>query len=152
MALLEKIKTDLKDALKGGRQVEVSTLRMMLAAIKNRQIDLKKRDDLSDPEVLEILQGLCKKHKDSIEQFQRGGREDLVKKETEELNVVKTYMPEEIGVDEIDRIVAQKIAELKPAGIKDMGKLMQAVMSVLKGKADGRIVSERVKTALQGTP
>lgn len=146
--LLSKIKEDLKKAQKNKEETKVSILRMLLAEIKNEEIALKKKEGLTDDEVLSVIQRNVKRHKDSIESFKKGKREDLVEKEEEELKILKNYLPEELSEEELEKIVSQKIEELKASGPSDFGKVMGAVMAEVKGRAEGKKVAQIVKEKL----
>jgi uncharacterized protein YqeY len=146
MSLREKIDEDIKAALKSGAKDKVSALRMLSAALKNKQID--KRRPLTDDEVVETVRSLLKQRKDSIEQFAKGGRQDLVDKETAEVAILEVYLPQQLSRDEIETLVRSAIAESGAQGAKDMGKVMKALMPKLGGRADGKLVSELVKAGL----
>jgi uncharacterized protein YqeY len=146
MGLREKIDSDVKEALKSGAKDKLSTLRMLNAALKNKQID--KRRPLSDDEVVETVRSLIKQRKDSIEQFAKGGRQDLVDKETAEAAVLEGYLPQQLSREEIESMVRDAIAQTGAQGAKDMGKVMKALIPVIGGRADGKLVSELVKHAL----
>ena len=146
MSVFERLEDDLKTALKGGDKDRVSVIRMAKAAVKNREIE--KRDPLNDEEVCSVLMSLARRAKDSIEQFSKGGRQELADKEERELAIIQAYLPQQLSADEIRGIVKDVIPELGAAGPGDMGKVMRSVMSKVKGKADGRLVSELVKEAL----
>ena len=147
MSLLEKIDGDLRSAMKASDSLKVSVLRMAKAAIKNRQIDFGK--ELSDDDIIPVLSTLAKQRRESIEQFSKGGRQDLADKESLELAILQSYLPEQITPEELDRIVREAIKESSAAGAKDMGKVMRLVMSRTKGAADGRLVSQRVTELLE---
>ncbi|MBI4709768.1 MAG: GatB/YqeY domain-containing protein [Nitrospirae bacterium] len=138
---------DLKAALKAGDKDTVSVIRMVRALIKNREID--KKASLSDEEIYTILNSMIRQTKDSIEQFSKGGREDLVRQETKELAIVQSYLPPQISEDELKVMVSGAIAEAGAAGIKDMGKVMKLITPKVKGQVDGRLLSDFVKQALE---
>ncbi len=146
MGLRERIDTDIKDALKSGAKDKLSTLRMLNAALKNKQID--KRRPLTDEEVVETVRSLIKQRKDSIEQFAKGGRQDLVDKETAEVAVLEVYLPRQLSHEEIAAMVRDAIVQTGAQGAKDMGKVMKALVPAVGGRADGKLVSELVKKAL----
>jgi uncharacterized protein YqeY len=146
MGLRETIDADTKGALKSGAKDKVSTLRMLNAALKNKQID--KRGALTEEEVVETVRSLIKQRKDSIEQFAKGGRQDLVDKETAEVAVLQAYLPPQLSREELDAMVRDAIARTGAQGAKDMGKVMKALLPMVGGRADGRLVSELVKNAL----
>jgi uncharacterized protein YqeY len=146
MGLREKIEADTKDALKSGAKDKVSTLRMLNAALKNKQID--KRRPLTEEEVLETVRSLIKQRKDSIEQFAKGGRQDLVDKEAAEVVVLEAYLPMQLSREELEAMVRAAITQTGAQGAKDMGKVMKALIPMVGGRADGKLVSELVKNAL----
>jgi len=146
MGLREQIDGDIKDAMKAGAKDKVSALRMLSAALKNRQIE--KRAPLTDGEVQDTVRSLIKQRKDSIEQFTKGGRQDLVDKETAEVAFLEVYLPQQLAKDEVEKIVREIIAQTGAQGAKDMGKVMKALVPVLAGRADNKLVSELVKHAL----
>jgi len=147
MSLLQKLDDDLKSAMKASDSLKVSVLRMAKSSIKNREIDTRK--ELSDDDIIHILNTLAKQRRESIEQFSKGGRQDLVEKETRELAILQSYLPEQMTSDELDRIVLEAIKESSAAGTNDIGKVMRIVMPRTKGAADGRLVSQRVKELLE---
>ena len=146
MELRERIEADTKVALKSGDKAKVSTLRMLNAALKNKQID--KRRPLTGEEVVETARSLIKQRKDSIEQFAKGGRQDLVDKETAEVPVLEAYLPVQLSREELETMVRDAIAQTGAQGSRDMGKVMKALISMVGGRADGKLVSELVKSAL----
>jgi len=146
MGLREKIDADVKVALKTGAKDKVSTLRMLNAALKNKQID--KRRPLTEEEVVETVRSLIKQRKDSIEQFAKGGRQDLVEKETAEAAVLETYLPQQLSREEVEGMVREAIEQTGAQGSRDMGKVMKALIPLIGGRADGKLVSELVKHAL----
>jgi len=146
MGLQDKIEADTKDALKSGAKDKVSTLRMLNAALKNKQID--KRRPLTEDEVVETVRSLIKQRKDSVEQFAKGGRQDLVDKETAEIAVLEAYLPAQLSREELDAMVRDAVAQTGAQGAKDMGKVMKALIPMVGGRADGKLVSELVKHAL----
>ena len=147
MSLLPDIERDFKDALKKSDKVKLSVLRMAKAAMKNRQIE--KGDDLSEEDVLSVLYTMAKQRRESIEQFSRGGREELASQEKQELEIVLTYMPAQMSTDEIDRIIGEAIRETSAQGLQDLGKVMRVVMHRTKGAADGKTVNQRAKELLE---
>lgn len=146
MGLREKIDTDTKEALKSGAKDKLSTLRMLNAALKNKQID--KRRSLTEEEVFETVRSLIKQRKDSIEQFAKGGRQDLVDKEAAEVAVLEVYLPQQLSREELEVMVRDAIAQTGAQGARDMGKVMKALIPMMGGRADGKLVSELVKNAL----
>ena len=147
MSFLQRLDDDLKAALKASDSLKVSVLRMTKAALKNRQID--KGGDLSEEDVSAVLSTAAKQRRESIEQFSKGGREDLAAKERLELIILQSYLPKQLSPEELDGIIIGAIKEISAKGLKDMGKVMRLVMSRAKGAADGKIVGQRVKDLLE---
>jgi len=145
----EKLSDDYKDALRSGDKIKVSTLRMIKAAVKNREIE--KGSLLSDDEIYAVFRSFVKRANESIEQFSKAGRMDLAEKEKEELSIMQVYLPLQPGEDEIRKLVKEIISETGAAGPKEMGKVMKAVMAKTKGLADGKLVSNLVKEMLEAT-
>ncbi len=146
MGLKEDLSVNVVTALKAKDKETVSTLRFLLSAVKNKEKDLRR--DITDEEVQAVALAQVKQRQDSIEQFEKGGRDDLADKERAELEILKDYMPEQLTDDEVRSIVKAAIAETGATSMKDMGKLMQAAMAKAKGKADGKVVSAIVKELL----
>ena len=119
---------------------------MLLSDIHNQEIQSKK--DLTDDQVIGVLASSAKKHRDSIEQFKEGGRADLVAREEAELRIIETYLPAQLAPADVKKAVMAVVAELKPQGQKDFGKVMQAVMAKIKGQASGNLISQLVREAL----
>ena len=148
MTLNEQIAADLTAAMKAKDAARLSALRMLKAAVTNKGM-VEKGRDLNDAEVLQVVASLVKQRRDSIEQFAKAGRTDLVEKETGEIAVLEHYLPPAVGADEIDAAVAEAIAETGASSPKEMGKVMKAVMPKLAGKnVDGRAVNEAVRRKL----
>lgn len=147
MPLLQKIDEDLKSALKASNQIRVSALRMLKAALKNKQIE--KRRELSEDDIIDVLISLSKQRQESIDMFLKGGREELAEKEREELSILQSYLPKQLSNDEIDSIILEVIKNSDAKDIKDMGKVMKIVMSRIKGMADGKYVNKRVRELLE---
>ena len=149
MTLKEQITADLTAAMKAREAERTSTLRMVKAAFMNREIE--KRAALDEDESLKLLRSMVKQRRDSIEQYTKGGRQDLVDKEQAEIEVIEAYLPQGASAEVIEAAIAEAIAETSAASVKDMGKVMKAVQAKLAGKnADGRTVSEIVKSKLNG--
>ena len=144
---IEKIDSDLKKAIKEKDAPRLSVLRLLKTAISNKMIELKV-DKLEDNDIITLIRKDIKRHQDSIEQFKKGGRGDLVKKEGEELEVLKSYLPKEASPEEIKEIVKKVIEETNTSGKKDFGKVMKATMERLKGSSDGKTVSSIVNELL----
>jgi uncharacterized protein YqeY len=147
MSLSKQIVSDLTAAMKAQDAARTSTLRMVKAAMMNRQIE--KGAELDDEDMQKLLRSLVKQRRDSIEQYEKAGRQELVDKETAEIAVIETYLPATASQEEIEEAVRAAIAETQASSMKDMGKVMKAVQAALAGKnADGRLVSEVVKSKL----
>ncbi len=145
---LEKIKADLTGVLKAGDAVSALTLRYLLAEVHNAEIAKGKDAVLTEEELVQVLQKQAKQRRESIEAYQKGDREDLVVKEQRELEVIQSYLPEQMGEEEIRKIVEEAVSAIGASGIQDMGKAMSEVMAKVKGKADGSVVSRLVKEKL----
>jgi len=146
MSLQETIQNQLIIATKKKDAVHVGTLRMLRAAIKNREVELQA--GLDDQEILRLIRTQIKQRKESIRQFKEGGRDDLVNKEEQELAVLMSFMPEQLSVEAINDVVAAVIQELGAKDMKDMGRVMKKVMGQLVGSADGKLVNEMVRKHL----
>jgi len=149
MSLYEKIQQDLKKALKEKEAIKLSTLRFLLSAIRNREIELKKRGKLTDKEIIGVIRQQVKQHQESIEAYQAGKREDLVSKEEEEMKILNTYLPQELSPEELEKIINQTIKDVKASGPADFGKVMGQVIKKAKGRAEGKVVAELVKEKLE---
>jgi hypothetical protein len=149
MSMNDRVGADITAAMKARDTARLSALRMLKAAVMNKGVE--KGRDLDDAEVLQVIAGLVKQRRDSIEQFSKAGRTDLVDKETGELHVLQAYLPAAATPEEINAAVAEAIAETGASSPKDMGKVMKAVMPKLAGKnADGKAVNEAVRRSLGG--
>lgn len=149
MTLREQIISDMTSSMKAQDAPRTSTLRMVKAAMMNRQIE--KGGELDDEEMSKLLRSLVKQRRDSVEQYEKGGRHDLADKEKAEIQVIEAYLPQAASPEEIETAVAAAIAESGASAMKDMGKVMKLVQVELAGKnADGRMVSEIVKSKLGG--
>ncbi len=146
MSLKERLKADMKEAMKAKDKVKLSTIRMINSLIKNAEIE--KRGELTDEEIIQLLMKYAKQRKESIEMYEKGGRQDLVEKEKAELAVVESYLPKQMSEEEIREVVKQTIEEVGASSVKDMGKVMKAVMPKVKGRADGSVVNRIVKELL----
>lgn len=146
MSLFEQIQADMKNALKGGRKTELSTLRLLVSDLRNAE--KTKKQPIDDPEVIEIVQRQIKRRKEAAEQYDQAGRDELASKELEELDILKNYLPMQLTEDEVRNIVRSAINESAAQGPSDMGKVMGKVMPQVKGKTDGSLVSTVVKEEL----
>jgi uncharacterized protein YqeY len=147
MSLKERITSDMTAAMKSKEAGRLSTLRMVKAAVQNREIE--KGGELSDEELTKVLQSLVKQRRDSVEQYEKAGREELAEKERAEISVIEEYLPRAATREEIERAVEEAVAETGASSMKEMGAVMKAALSRLAGRnADGRTVSEIVKSKL----
>ena len=146
MPLKERITEDMKSAMRAGEKERLGTIRLVLAAIKQREVD--ERISLDDGQVLAVLEKMIKQRKESIAQFESGGRADLVAKEQAELAVLQVYLPAQMSDAEIDALIAEAVAASGASSIKDMGKVMGIVKAKAQGKADMGAVSARIKQKL----
>lgn len=142
----DQINEDLVAAMKAKDEVSVSTLRLLAAAFKNKQIELG--HELTDEEVLEVISRSAKQRKESIDAYSKGGREDLAAKEKAELEVIGKFLPEQLGEDEIGKVVDEVISQTNATSKAEMGKVIGGVMQRLKGQADGGVVSRIVSEKL----
>lgn len=147
MEIREQLMADVKDAMKSKDQLKLNTLRFLQAAVKNREIELRPNAITSD-EVMGVIKKLVKQRKESIEQYQAGGRQDLADQEAAELKVLEGYLPAQMGRDQIEKVVTEVIAALGAKTVKDMGPVMKEVVSRTAGTADNKTVSELIKSKL----
>jgi len=149
VALIDEVSTAIADAMRRQDAARLSALRMLKAALMNREVEKSRALDAS--ESLQVVTSLVKQRRDSIEQFQKGGRQDLVDKETAEIAILEHYLPPPIDPAALERAVAEAIAETGAASPKDMGRVMKAAMARLSGQpVDGRVVNELVRKKLAG--
>jgi uncharacterized protein YqeY len=146
MDINARLNAEMVIAAKAKDKVRLSAIRMLKTAMHNKEIDVMR--PLNESETLQIISVMVKQRKDSIEQFAKGGRTDLVEKEEAELNVVQEFMPAQMSDDEVESIIQKAIAEAGAVSVKDMGKVMKVLMPQLTGKADGKMVGEKVKALL----
>jgi len=147
--LKNKIREDLKDSMKKGEATRTSTIKMVIAAIANKEIELgKKEEGLSDEETLGVIRSEAKKRKDSMEEFQKAGRPELVEQEKNELTILETYLPPEIADEEILAVVKKGITDSGANGSADFGKAMKVIAPLLKGKASGNRIADILRKEL----
>jgi uncharacterized protein YqeY len=146
LKLIDRIKEDLIRSMKAKDGTRVSVLRLLLASIKNREIE--KKEALTDEEVLAEIASAAKRRKESLEAFREGERQDLVEKEEAELVILEEYLPEQISEEEVRRTVQDVVAEVGAQSPSDLGKVMKELMPRLKGKADGKMVNQIVREIL----
>jgi uncharacterized protein YqeY len=149
MSIVEQVEKDLPVALKAQEALKLSVLRMMKAALKNKQVELGRPPD--DAQAVAVLRTLVKQRHESVEQFRQGGRQDLADKEEAEIKIIEGYLPAAATEEEVDAAVAAAIAETGAAGPRDLGKVMKAAMAKLAGKnVDGKRVNEKARAKLGG--
>ncbi len=147
LSLLTRLNTDMKQAMKDRNKDVLAVIRMVKASLQNESIKLGK-SELSEDEELTILSRELKQRKDSLQEFKSAGREDLVKKLEDEINILQEYMPTQLTDDELEAIVQVTISEVGATSKKDMGKVMSAIMPKVKGKADGAKINQLVQKHL----
>ncbi|HKS93208.1 MAG TPA: GatB/YqeY domain-containing protein [Gammaproteobacteria bacterium] len=148
MPLKDRITTDMKDALRAGDKPRLGVIRLMLAAIKQREVD--ERIQLDDTQVLAVLDKMLKQRRESIAQYAQGRRADLVAQEQAEVAVIQSYLPAQLGEAELDKLIADAIRKSAAASMRDMGKVMGLLKPQLQGRADMGAVSARIKVKLGG--
>ena len=141
-----RLAEEYRAALRSGDKLKVSVIRLLTALIKNREVE--KRGPLTDAEVMQAVSSSCKQRQDSIEQYRQGGRQDLVDKETAELHILQSYMPQPFTAEELEELVRAAIQEAQAASPKEMGKVMTLLMPKITGRADGKVVSALVREML----
>ena len=146
MGLEERLVEEMKQAMKSNDKAKLSTIRMIRSAVKNKEIDLRK--PLDDDAISRVIQGMVKKSEESIEQFNAGKRMDLVEKETKEIEIMKSFLPQPLSREEVLKVIDQTIEETQASSLKDLGKVMKTVMPKLGGKVDGTLVNQLVKERL----
>jgi len=147
MSLTEQVQKDMVDALRNKQELRLSTLRMMKAALHNKQVE--KRGPLEEKDELQVFNTMIKQRRDSIEQFEKGNRPELAKKEAEEIVIIEAYMPKSVSEEQVVATVRATIAEMGTPTMKDMGAVMKSVMAKFAGaRVDGKLVSETVKREL----
>jgi uncharacterized protein YqeY len=150
MQLKEKILVDLKEAMKAGEAEKRDTLRLLSSAVKNEEIvKIKREGGLEDSEVMEVIARMIKQRKDSVEQYEKGGRMDLAEKEKKEIAILMVYLPAQLGEEEVKKAVTDILATLDEAKKSNFGSVMQEVMKELKGKADGKMIKEAIEEMIK---
>jgi len=147
--LLEDLRNDCKKSLKAHDSERVGALRFLLSEIQKREIELRTQRELTDEDVRAVLVKEAKKRRESIREFGKAGRGDLVEKEKRDLQIIQEYLPQPLGEDEVQRLVKQAVAEVGAASLADLGKVIGKVMSQVGGRAEGSMVAEMVKEELQ---
>ncbi len=146
MLLRDRLTEEMKDAMKAKDELRLSTIRLVRSAVRNKEIDLKR--EMDDQEVIETISSLVKQRRESIRLFTEAGRDDLVAKEEKELAILLSFLPQQLSREEVAELVVKVVAECGAQGVKDMGKVMKALMPHVAGRADGKMVSEVVKEKL----
>ncbi|MGB7293724.1 MAG: GatB/YqeY domain-containing protein [Thermodesulfobacteriota bacterium] len=150
MTLREKIPEDLKSALRSRNELELSVLRMLQAAIRNKEIEIKRgKEFLTDEEVIEVISGEVKRRKEAVSEYTKANRQDLADREKVEVDILMRYMPKQMGEEEIRLETRNVIDEVKALSLKDIGIVMKNIMPRLKGKADGSLVNRIVREELE---
>lgn len=143
MSLNDKLIADLKSSMKNGNKIAVETIRIVRASLKNTEIS--KGENLTEVEVISVLQSEAKKRKEAITEYKKADRQDLVEAEQNELNVIEEYLPRQLNENEINEKIDELFTRINPSSMKEIGKVMGPLMKELKGKADGRLVQQLVK-------
>ena len=146
MSLKDRITDDVKDAMRAKDKPRLATLRLITAAIKQQEVD--ERIELDDTQLLSLLDKMCKQRRESISQFEKAARDDLIAQEVSELAIIKSYLPEQLGEAEIAALIDETMAATGAASIKDMGKVMGQLKPKLQGRADMAAVSAMIKAKL----
>jgi hypothetical protein len=146
VSFAERLDAELKEALKARNELKLSVVRMIKASLKNKSIE--KGSALTDEDIVSVLSTLAKQRKESVEQFTRGGRQDLADKEQKELAIVLGYLPAQLSSEELDALIRSAIAECGATSVQDVGKVMKSVIQKTRGSADGKTVNQRVRELL----
>jgi hypothetical protein len=149
MSLKEKLAEEMKHALKERDRTRLSTIRLIRDAIAKREID-QGREALDDTGVIKVISAMIRKGEEAVEQFKTGGRQDLVDGESQQLDILKGFLPQQLSIEEIRSVIDEAIQEAEAVDMKDLGKVMKIVMPKVSGKADGKTVNEMVRERLSG--
>lgn len=152
MDILKKINADLVASMKSKEKdsdLKTTTLRMIKSAIKNAEIAKREKGELTEEDIIGVLTTMVKQRKDSAEQYEKADRNDLAEKENKEILIIQEYMPKQLSPDELDKIIKITIQETGVTNMKEIGKLMKELMPKIKGKADGKLVNQRIKEILE---
>jgi uncharacterized protein YqeY len=147
MGMKETILADLKVAMKNQEAEKLSAIRFLQSAIKNKEIELRP-NAITDADILAVLKKICNQHKDSIEQYTKANRKDLVDQEAAQLKIMEHYLPKQMSREDLEKIITQVIAETKASSVKDMGAVIKATIAKTAGAADNKTISEIIKTKL----
>jgi len=148
MALQQRLADEMKEAMRTGDTDRVSVIRLLRSSIKNKEIDKGKGQQLTDEEILQVISSAVKQRKESIEQFEKGGRQDLVEKEKKELSILQSFLPQPISDEELRIKIKEAIAQSGATDVKDMGKVMKLLVPQLVGRAEGSKISQFVRESL----
>ncbi|HET7176853.1 MAG TPA: GatB/YqeY domain-containing protein [Gammaproteobacteria bacterium] len=148
MTLKDQVTSDMKEAMKAGAKERLAVIRLILAAVKQKEVD--ERITLDDAQLLAVLEKMLKQRRESVTQFLQGNRKDLADKEEAEIKVIQAYMPAQLSDAELDKLVAEAVAQSGAASVKDMGKVMGILKPKVAGKADMSAVSAKIKAKLGG--
>jgi uncharacterized protein YqeY len=148
MKLKEKLSEDMRNALRAKDTLRLSTVRLLLAAVKNLEIAKGKDEELKESDIIEVLVREAKKRKEAIENYKKGQREELAAKETKELEIIKEYLPKELSTEELGKLIEETISLTNARDLKDVGKVMGLVMAKVRGRSDGKVVSQMVRERL----
>ena len=146
MGLDGRLMDEMKQAMRSNDKLRLSTIRLVRTAVKNKEIELRR--PLEDEEILKVIQGMVRRSEESIGQFRLGGRMDLVEKESTEMEILKSFLPQSLSREEILKLIEDSIRETEASSLKDLGKVMKSVMLKTAGKADGKVVNQLVKERL----
>lgn len=147
MSLKEKVLADLKSAMKEKDEMRLSAVRLLQAAIKNKEIELRP-NEITDADIIAVARKMTNQMKDSIEQYEKAGRQELVDKEKAQLVIVEDYLPQQMARADLEKLIDQVIQEVKATSMKEMGQVIKATMAKAAGAADGKLVSEIAKSKL----
>ncbi len=148
MTLQDRLIGEMKEAMKAGDTLKVSVIRMLRSSIKNKEIEKGKSQALSDSDIIDLISSAIKQRRDSVEQFAKGGRTDLVEKEEMEIQILKTYLPTPLTEEELRRMIGETLRESGATVSQDLGRVMKAIMPKVVGRADGAAVSKLVREML----
>ncbi len=146
MSLEKRLKDEMRSALKSGEKLRLSVIRMALAAVKNKEIE--EREKLDDGTIVRVINGLVKKGEESLVHFQQANRVDLIEKQENELEILRSFLPQQLSKDEILTLVVETINETNAIDMKDLGKVMKSLMPKTAGRADGKVVHQMVREKL----
>lgn len=154
MNILEQLTQDIAASMKSkeeGHDLRTSTLRMIKAAVKNAEIAKRGKDDLTEDDIVSILSTMVKQRKESVDQYVAAGRQDLADKEDREISIIREYLPKQLSSEELDAVIRTTIQETGVTSMKEIGRLMKDLMPKVKGKADGKVVNQKIKEILESS-